>query len=115
MEGQLTCTLMATEEEVAVCHQLVDVLKEKCGRFILNGVPTGVEVALSMHHGGPFPATTDSRFTAVGADGIGRFARPICFQGWNNSLLPGELKDENPLGLWRTVNNVLTKDAIPAN
>jgi alpha-ketoglutaric semialdehyde dehydrogenase len=113
IEGQLTCTLMATDEEVKSNTELVEILKEKCGRFILNGVPTGVEVALSMHHGGPFPATTDSRFTSVGADGIKRFARPLCFQNWSNELLPDELKNENPLGLWRTVNNALTKE--PSN
>ena len=112
MEGQLTTTLMATEDEVKNHAGLVDVLKEICGRFILNGVPTGVEVALAMHHGGPYPATTDSRFTAVGADGIRRFARPICFQNWSNELLPAELKNENPLQLWRTVNGLLTNNAI---
>src|SRR5688500_7493788 len=84
MEGQLTTTLMATDDEVKNNSQLLDVLKEICGRFILNGVPTGVEVALAMHHGGPYPATTDSRFTAVGADGIKRFARPVCYQNWSN-------------------------------
>ena len=78
----------------------------------MNGVPTGVEVALSMQHGGPFPATTDSRYTAVGADGIRRFARPICFQGWPDELLPLELQNANPLNLWRTVNNQLTKNPI---
>lgn len=112
MEGQLTCTVFATSEEAQSSSVLIDILREKCGRFIFNGVPTGVEVALSMHHGGPFPATTDPRFTAVGADGIRRFARPVCFQGWPNELLPEELKNENPLNLWRTVNNVLTKEPI---
>ena len=104
--------MVATEEEVKDNMELFDILKEKCGRFIFNGVPTGVEVALGMHHGGPFPATTDSRFTSVGADGIKRFARPVCFQNWSNDLLPAELKNENPLGLWRTVNNALTKEAV---
>lgn len=112
MEGQLTTSLMATDVEVRQYPELVEVLKDLCGRFVLNGVPTGVEVALAMHHGGPFPATTDSRFTAVGADGIKRFARPICYQNWCNELLPVELRNENPLGLWRTVNNELTKDPI---
>jgi NADP-dependent aldehyde dehydrogenase len=112
MEGQLTCSLIATEEEMKNNPELVEVLKDKCGRFVVNGVPTGVEVALSMHHGGPYPATTDSRFTSVGADGIKRFARPVCFQNWSNPLLPDELKNENPLNLWRTVNNQLTKDPI---
>lgn len=109
LEGQLTATLMATENDIKNNYKLIEVVKNICGRFILNGVPTGVEVCLSMHHGGPFPATTDSRFTSVGADGIKRFARPICLQNWPNSLLPDELKDENPLGIWRTVNNELKK------
>ncbi|HEU5165460.1 MAG TPA: aldehyde dehydrogenase (NADP(+)), partial [Chitinophagaceae bacterium] len=104
LEGQLTSTLMATETDIKNNDELVEAVKNICGRFILNGVPTGVEVCLSMHHGGPFPATTDSRFTSVGADGIKRFARPICFQNWPNDLLPDELKDENPLKIWRTVN-----------
>ena len=114
MEGQLTCSLMATEDEMKSNLELVEILKDKCGRFVVNGVPTGVEVALSMHHGGPYPATTDSRFTSVGADGIKRFARPVCFQNWTNELLPAELKNENPHGLWRTVNNELTKNQVPA-
>jgi 2,5-dioxopentanoate dehydrogenase len=112
MEGQLTCSLMATEDEIKNNRRLVEILRDKCGRFVMNGVPTGVEVALSMHHGGPYPATTDSRYTSVGADGIKRFARPVCFQNWSNELLPSELKNENPLVLWRTVNNELTKDVI---
>jgi len=65
-----------------------------------------------MHHGGPFPASTDSRFTSVGADGIKRFARPICFQNWNNNLLPAELKNENPLGILRTVNDDLIQSTL---
>ena len=109
LEGQLTATLMATEDDMRNNNAMVEAVKDICGRFILNNVPTGVEVCLSMHHGGPYPATTDSRFTSVGADGIKRFARPIAFQNWNNSLLPDELKDGNPLGIWRTVNNELTK------
>lgn len=109
LEGQITSTLMATENDVLEHAELVEAVQDICGRFILNGVPTGVEVCLSMHHGGPFPATTDSRFTAVGADGIKRFARPVSYQGWPESLLPDELKDANPLGIFRTVNDELTK------
>lgn len=112
LEGQLTCTLWATENEAVAEDVLIEILKEKCGRFIFNGVPTGVAVSLAMQHGGPFPATTDSRFTAVGADGIKRFARPVSFQNWSNKLLPDELKDDNPLNIWRTVNNALTKEPI---
>ncbi|HEX7846380.1 MAG TPA: aldehyde dehydrogenase (NADP(+)) [Chitinophagaceae bacterium] len=109
IEGQLTATLMATDDDVRNNDELVQAVKNICGRFILNGVPTGVEVCKSMQHGGPFPATTDSRFGSVGADAIKRFARPVAFQNWNNELLPDELKDENPLNIWRTVNNELKK------
>lgn len=112
IEGQLTATLMATDNDIKVNAELVEHVKNICGRFIFNSVPTGVEVCLSMQHGGPFPATTDSRFTAVGADGIKRFARPVCFQNWSNELLPDELKNENPLKIWRTVNDQLTKGAL---
>ena len=112
LEGQLTATLMATVEDITGNVELVDEVENICGRFILNSVPTGVEVCLSMQHGGPYPATTDARFTSVGADGIKRFARPVAFQNWDNHLLPDELKNENPLGIFRTVNNELTKEAI---
>jgi len=104
-EGQLTATLMATNEDIKDNPELVDAVRQICGRFILNSVPTGVEVCFSMHHGGPFPSTTDSRFTSVGADGIKRFARPISYQNWPDELLPEELKEANPLNIWRTVNN----------
>jgi NADP-dependent aldehyde dehydrogenase len=112
LEGQLTATLMATINDINYHPELIEEIKNICGRFILNNVPTGVEVCLSMQHGGPFPATTDSRFTSVGADGIKRFARPVAFQNWNNEFLPDELKNENPLQIWRTINNELTKEKI---
>ncbi|RYD77732.1 MAG: aldehyde dehydrogenase family protein, partial [Sphingobacteriales bacterium] len=106
IEGQLTATLMATVEDIKQNNELVESIKNICGRFILNNVPTGVEVCLAMHHGGPFPATTDSRFTSVGADGIKRFARPVVYQNWADELLPDVLKAANPLNIWRTVNEV---------
>lgn len=109
LEGQLTATLMATSNDLREQEELVELVKNICGRLILNGVPTGVEVCLSMQHGGPFPACTDSRFTSVGADGIKRFARPIAFQNWSNDWLPDELKEENPLGIWRMVDSELKK------
>ncbi len=115
LEGQLTTTLMATPTDIGQHQDLVEAVKNICGRLILNNVPTGVEVCLSMQHGGPFPATTDSRFTSVGADGIKRFARPIAFQNWDNELLPEELKNENPLGIWRTIDNKLTRDGISSS
>jgi 2,5-dioxopentanoate dehydrogenase len=112
MEGQLTCSMMATPDDMKNHADLIDDIKLLCGRFIINGVPTGVEVCLSMQHGGPFPATTDGRFTSVGGDAIRRFVRPLAFQNWPDELLPDELKNENPLNIFRTVNNRLTKDKI---
>ena len=105
LEGQLTATVMATENDIRIHDKIIDAVANICGRFIVNNVPTGVEVCLSMQHGGPYPATTDSRFGSVGADGIKRFARPLAFQNWSNEFLPDELKNENPLGIWRTINN----------
>jgi 2,5-dioxopentanoate dehydrogenase len=109
LEGQLTATLMATENDLRQYATLVDAITVICGRIVLNGVPTGVEVCQSMQHGGPFPATTDSRFGSVGADAIKRFCRPLCYQNWPNALLPDELKEENPLGIWRVVNNEMMR------
>jgi NADP-dependent aldehyde dehydrogenase len=112
MEGQITTTVMGTDNDIHLNELLFDAIADKCGRIILNGVPTGVEVCLSMHHGGPFPATTDSRFTSVGADAIKRFARPMSFQNFANHLLPQELQNENPLKILRTVNDNLGYDTI---
>lgn len=104
MEGQLTATIIGTEAETKDQQQLINILQEMAGRLIFNGVPTGVQVSLAMLHGGPFPATTDSRFTAVGADGMARFARPVAYQNWPDELLPAELQNGNPLQIVRTVN-----------
>ena len=112
MEGQLTTTLMGTEDELAHHPELLSAAAARCGRIILNGVPTGVEVCLSMQHGGPYPACTDSRFTSVGADGIKRFARPLAYQNWPDGLLPEALRDGNPLGLLRTVDDRSTREAV---
>ena len=112
LEGQLTTTLMATDQDLLDYPGLVQAAQDICGRFILNGVPTGVRVALSMQHGGPFPATTDSRFTSVGADGIKRWARPLSYQNWPDHALPPALRDNNPLRIWRTVNNTLSQDPV---
>jgi NADP-dependent aldehyde dehydrogenase len=87
-------------------------MQNRVGRLIFNGVPTGVEVCPSMTHGGPYPSSTDSRFTAVGIHSIKRWVRPFSYQDWPNDLLPNELKNENPLGIIRLVNNKLTNDKI---
>ncbi|MGV3766420.1 MAG: aldehyde dehydrogenase (NADP(+)) [Chitinophagaceae bacterium] len=92
MDGQLTGTIRATAGDEKQLSLVVPILERKCGRLVFNGVPTGVTVTAAMHHGGPFPATTDSRFTAVGADAICRFVRPVCYQGWPAHLLPETLQ-----------------------
>lgn len=112
LEGQLTGTIISDDNEVAEYSNVVSALQNRVGRIIFNGVPTGVEVCPSMQHGGPYPASTDSRFTAVGVDSIKRFVRPFSFQDWPNDLLPDELKNENPLGITRLVNSVKTSAKI---
>ncbi|MDG1810969.1 MAG: aldehyde dehydrogenase (NADP(+)) [Polaribacter sp.] len=112
LEGQLTGTIIGTENELSVNCGIVSALQNRVGRIIFNGVPTGVEVCPSMQHGGPYPASTDSRFTAVGVDSIKRWVRPFSFQSWPNNLLPNELKDENPLQILRNVNGIKTTDKI---
>jgi NADP-dependent aldehyde dehydrogenase len=109
LEGQLTCTLMATEADLRTHAYLVSSIELICGRLILNGVPTGVEVSPAMQHGGPFPASTDARFGSVGADAIKRFVRPMSYQGWPDALLPAALQEANTLGYWRMVDGVLTQ------
>ncbi|MET3879449.1 aldehyde dehydrogenase (NADP(+)) [Chitinophaga sp. OAE865] len=112
LHGQLTGTVMATDADLQTYAAAVETLCQKAGRVILNNVPTGVEPGYAMHHGGPFPATTDIRSTSVGASAIVRFARPLCFQDWPQQLLPDALKDGNPLGIWRKINGQLTRDAV---
>lgn len=111
LEGQLTGTLIA-DDEASNYAELIAALQNRVGRIIFNGVPTGVEVCPSMVHGGPYPASTDSRFTAVGVNSIKRWVRPFSYQDWPNELLPDELKNENPLGISRLVNNKQTNDGI---
>lgn len=110
LDGQLTITVMAEDGELSQYAELLEALQQRTGRIILNGVPTGVEVCAAMQHGGPFPASNDSRFTSVGTDAIYRFVRPLCWQDWNHDLLPIELQDGNPAGIWRRVNNKWTTD-----
>ena len=107
LEGQLTGTIIAGDSELEKYSEVVSALQNRVGRIIFNGVPTGVEVCPSMVHGGPYPASTDSRFTAVGINSIKRWVRPFSYQNWPNELLPDELKDENPLQIKRTNNGKL--------
>jgi 2,5-dioxopentanoate dehydrogenase len=112
LQGQLTATVHAEPEDEELSDRLLQVLQKKAGRIVWNGYPTGVEVAPSMHHGGPYPATTDSRFTSVGTAAIQRFGRPVCYQGLPKALLPAELQDGNSRKIWRLVNGTLTKDDV---
>jgi NADP-dependent aldehyde dehydrogenase len=109
LEGQLTATVLAGDDDLAQAGELLADIRERCGRFILNGVPTGVEVTAAMHHGGPYPATTDARFSSVGEDAIKRFSRPLSFQNWPAHLLPDELRDENPMKIGRWVDSVYNR------
>ncbi|MGG8497525.1 aldehyde dehydrogenase (NADP(+)) [Tenacibaculum sp. TC6] len=112
IEGQLTGTILGNILEINEYNYLLSLLSNKVGRVIFNGVPTGVEVCPSMVHGGPYPSSTDSRYSAVGTSSIKRWVRPFSYQNWPNELLPNELKNENPLGILRLVNNQLTKNTI---
>ncbi|WP_240224261.1 aldehyde dehydrogenase (NADP(+)) [Rheinheimera hassiensis] len=114
LKGQLTGTIHCTEPELAGQSKLVQLLRSKVGRLVINNFPTGVEVCDAMMHGGPFPAATDARFTSVGTASIARFIRPICFQNYPQALLPQELQDSNPLQISRLVNGVRTTAAVDA-
>ena len=109
LEGQLTATIHGTEAELSASRELIDILQTKAGRLLFNGFPTGVEVCHAMVHGGPYPATSDGRSTSVGTRAIFRFTRQVCYQGFPNTALPDELKEENPLGIWRLVDGTLAK------
>jgi NADP-dependent aldehyde dehydrogenase len=112
LEGQLTATLHGTADDLAAASELIARLARKAGRLVCNSFPTGVEVSSAMHHGGPYPATTDVRFTSVGTAAIHRFARPVCYQGFADALLPPALQNANPLSLLRLVNGNPTRDPL---
>jgi NADP-dependent aldehyde dehydrogenase len=111
LEGQLTATLHADAGDADLAAGLVPLLARKVGRVLANGWPTGVEVAHAMVHGGPFPATSDSRTTSVGALAIDRFLRPVCYQALSDALLPVVLRDGNPWGVTRRIDGVVTPAA----
>ena len=112
LEGQLTGTIISDEGEASDYEAVIAALQNRVGRLIFNGVPTGVEVCPSMVHGGPYPASTDSRFTAVGIHSIKRWVRPFSYQDWPNELLPDALKNENPLNISRLLNGVPSNQKI---
>jgi len=113
LEGQLTGTIINSDlKELDEFSEVIENLKNKVGRLVFNNVPTGVEVCSGMTHGGPFPASSDSKFTSVGLTAVKRWVRPVTFQDWPDALLPTALQDENPLNINRNINDILTKNPI---
>lgn len=112
LEGQLTISFIGDEEELKQNQLLISKADSIAGRILFNGVPTGVEVSHAMHHGGPFPSSTDARYTSVGTDAVKRFVKPICYQNAPEFILPKELQDLNPLNIWRKIDGVITKKAL---
>lgn len=110
LRGQLTAGIHGADDELAEYSWLVSILEEKAGRLLIDGFPTGVEVCHAMQHGGPYPATTDSRSTSVGTAAISRFARPVAYQNFPQALLPEALRDGNPLGILRMVDGTWSRD-----
>ncbi len=113
LRGHLTATIHGTESDLREFSDLIEVLKHKVGRLVFNGFPTGVEVSPAMVHGGPYPSTSDGRSTSVGSQAIFRFCRPVCYQGFPEARLPDELRDCNPLAIWRMVDGEMTREPLP--
>lgn len=115
LKGHLTASLLAADSELESCRGLITALEARVGRLVLNGYPTGVEVCDSMVHGGPYPATSDSRGSSVGTLAIDRFLRPVCYQGYPDQMLPVALQNANPLGLRRLVNGQWSDGAVESS
>ncbi len=109
LEGHLSATIHGTPEDLEKYSKLINILEKKVGRIIINGYPTGIEVCAAMHHGGPYPASTDGHFTSIGTGSFLRFVRPVCYQGFPDALLPPQLRDKNEHGIWRLLNNEFSK------
>jgi NADP-dependent aldehyde dehydrogenase len=109
LEGHLTATIHGTEDDLRDFSDLISILENKVGRLVFNSFPTGVEVTHAMVHGGPYPSTSDGRSTSVGSQAIFRFARLVCYQGFPDRALPAELKEANPLGIWRMLDGEMTR------
>ena len=110
LEGNLTGTIYAEDEDEAVYRRLAQALRWKVGRLLNNKMPTGVAVSPAMNHGGPFPSTGHPGFTAVGLPAsITRFAALHCYDNVPQGRLPPELQDGNPLHIWRFVDGQWTR------
>jgi alpha-ketoglutaric semialdehyde dehydrogenase len=107
--GQLSATMQIDRADHALATRLLPILERRTGRIVINAFAHPQEVSYASIHGGPFPATTDSRFTSVGMSAIERFLRPVCYQGFPDELLPEALKHDNPLGIWRLTDGALAQ------
>jgi NADP-dependent aldehyde dehydrogenase len=112
LQGQLTATVHGQEHELGDYADLFKALENRVGRILVGGFPTGVDVCDSMSHGGPYPASTDSRSTSVGTAAIKRFLRPVCYQNFPQAMLPEALKNENESNIWRLMDGTLTQDDV---
>jgi acyl-CoA reductase-like NAD-dependent aldehyde dehydrogenase len=111
LPGALTATVHADPAtEGDLVRALVERFSVGAGRVIYGGWPTGVAVSWAMQHGGPWPATTNALHTSVGATGIRRWLRPVTYQSMPDEFLPDALRDDNPLGIPRRINGVLSGD-----
>jgi NADP-dependent aldehyde dehydrogenase len=108
--GQLSAAVHLEREDHGHARRLLPILERRTGRIVINAFAHPQEVAHGTIHGGPFPATTDSRFTSVGMAAVERFLRPVTYQNFPDGLLPEALRDDNPLGLWRLVDGELTRE-----
>jgi NADP-dependent aldehyde dehydrogenase len=113
VEGQLTGSIHAQPDaDAELLGLLTEQLAARAGRVVYDGFPTGVAVTHGMHHGGPFPAASAPAHTSVGMTAVRRFLRPVAWQNAPASVLPPELRDENPLGIWRRVDGELTREPL---
>jgi len=110
--GQLSAAIHLEEGDHELARRLLPVLERRTGRIVIDAFAHPQEVGYATVHGGPFPATTDSRFTSVGMAAIERFLRPVTYQNFPDTLLPEALKNDNPLGLWRLVDGELSRTSL---
>jgi NADP-dependent aldehyde dehydrogenase len=115
LQGQLTVTIHSEPDETVRVGRLLISARRLAGRVVFDGYPTGVRVSTAMMHGGPWPATSAAGETAVGMTAVRRFSRPVCFQDAPADLLPPELTDSNPLGIWRRIDGQPTRASLPAD
>jgi len=111
LHGQFTASLIY-DPDLGDAAEIVTLLKQKDGRVLVKGYPTGVELSAAIVQGGPYPATSDARGTSVGSSSIERCLRPICYQNVPDQLLLNAFKNANPLGIVRPINGGSSREAL---